>query len=241
MKFLQLKYVLNETDPYYLRELLVGIFFFLVIDSYVSNIYYYDEPVLDVFLQNTALDSFFILIIYSSMLSALFARGIENGSTGFLFTTPIKRKTHILLSIFVQAIAGSAIFLIPIGFVYWLTFYALNFYVLSIVYVAMLSLILIYLSFGYLISSITKSSIVTFVLTAFFFLEMQLESTKIFKHNLTGLFILSGLSEMISNSPFGSGGVTYIFDALLFAIIMGVIVSFISYYLLMKGNLRSGR
>jgi hypothetical protein len=35
--------------------------------------------------------------------------------------------------------------------------------------------------------------------------------------------------------------VTYIFDALLFAIIMGVIASFISYYLLMKGNLRSGR
>ena len=102
-------------------------------------------------------------------------------------------------------------------------------------------IILIYLSFGYLISSITKSSIVTFVLTAFFFLEMQSESTKIFKHNLTGRFILSGLSAMISNSPFGSGGMTYIFDALLFAIIMGVIVSFISYYLLMKGNLRSGR
>jgi hypothetical protein len=241
MKLLQLKYVLNETDPFYIRELLMASFFYLVVSSYVSSLDYSAVPAIDVFLQNTTFAAFTILILYGAMLSAIFARGIENGSTGFLFTTPINRKFHILLSMFVQAIIGGAIFLIPIGFVYWLTFYALNLYVLVIIYLAILALILIYLSFGYLISSITKSAVGTFILTAFFFLQMSSESAKIFKHNLTGQFILSGLTTMNLNSPFGSKGAGYVFDALVFALIMSVTVSTVCYYLLIKGNMRSGR
>lgn len=241
MKWVQLKLALSESDPFYTREILFAVLFYIVISSYLSAQVYGGQSTLSVFLQNTTFSTFVVILLYGAMLSGILARGIETGSIGFIFTMPINRRMYILLIALIQSLIGAAIFIIPIAFVYWLTFYGINWIIIIIMYIAIASLLLMYISIGYLIAALTKSSIVTFILTFFIFSEIGSNSKDIFKNNLIAQFLLSGLSNIELHPLFTLTLKSYVIDSFMIALITCIFAVFGCYWLLMRGNLRSGR
>lgn len=236
MKYLQfITFLANDSDPFYLREIIFIIIAFAVVPSFFfTGLETYTNSFI---LSNVAGIYFVGFFIYIMVLSANNARLLESGSLTFLLIMPLRKPTILFYRLLLPAAVSSFIYnSIAVVFVYYSSFLFSPFLILAIYFVSF-SMIFMYLSLGYLVSFISRNSIISFITLFVIFAIELLYSNRIFPSNhILNLFVLGDYG--LSSSNIGLG---VIFLAVTLEIVTGVAGLGGQYYILKHLNLRSGR
>lgn len=236
MKYLQfITFLANDSDPFYLREIIFIIIAFAVVPSFFfTGLETYTNSFI---LSNVAGIYFVGFFIYIMVLSANNARLLESGSLTFLLIMPLRKPTILFYRLLLPAAVSSIIYnSIAVVFVYYSSFLYSPFLILAIYFVSF-SMIFMYLSLGYLVSFISRNSIISFITLFVIFAIELLYSNRIFPSNhILNLFVLGDYG--LSSSNIGLG---VIFLAVTLEIVTGVAGLGGQYYILKHLNLRSGR
>lgn len=180
---------------------------------------------------------FLFPLVYSVVIAGLFARSLERGSFGFLLTMPINRSTVIPYYILVSVITEVGVFSIPIVFADYLAFSTLTLDPLAFVIISVFVFSFLYISTGYLLAALSRSSILSMMMTLGIFLILNIYSTTIFPRSVTGQFLLSGISSLSIHSSIPAG-LGYI---LVFVTILGALFTILAHFTLRIKGVKSGR
>ncbi len=236
MKNLQfITFLGNDSDPFYLREIILIIIAFGVVPSFFfTGIATYTNSFI---LSNVAGIYFVGFFIYIMVLSANNARLLESGSLTFLLTMPLRKPTILFYRLLLPAAVSSILYnSVAVVFVYYSSFLFSPSLILAVYFVSF-SMIFMYLSLGYLVSFISRNSIISFIALFMIFAIEFLYSNSIFPaDHILKLFVLGDYGLSPSNIGMGT-----IFLAVTLEIVTGVAGLGGQYYVLRHLNLRSGR
>ncbi|MCL4329475.1 MAG: hypothetical protein M1533_00545 [Candidatus Thermoplasmatota archaeon] len=225
----------NDSDPFYSRELILILLAYgimpagLFADTSTYSFSYIISVVGGAF--------FVTFFIYVIILSANNARMVESGYFTFLLTMPLRKRNFLISRLIFPSIVTGLLFtsvLIPLMIVSAFGFFLTVFLTVCMVSLAMLFM---YLSIGYLISFITRNSVLTFISLFLIFAAEYIYAGRIKAENHILSASILGDLVLSSNSIFSTG----MFFGTSLAILLGTIALAGQYVVLKRLNLRSGR
>lgn len=236
MKKLELlSFSVNDSDPFYLREIIL-----IVVAIGIAPPVFFTGVVTytDSYILSNVVGAFFVgFFIYIMVLSANNARLMESGSLTFLFTMPLRKPVVLSYRLIIPAALSSVLYVsVSVPFIYYSSFIFPSFLILTLYFLSF-SMLFMYLSIGYLISFISRNSILSFIVLFIIFVTEYLYSNRIFpKDQVLKLLVLGdyGLSHSYI-------GIVTIFLAVALEIVIGLLGLGVQYYIVRHLNLRSGR
>lgn len=228
--------IFNDSDPFYIREILVIIAGLLVLSSFSSPLTY-QTTMTEKYLKSVSSSFFLIPVGYGAVTAGTFARSLESGSMGYLMTFPVRRGAlHIQYAL--QSVAiFSIMMVIPECILSYLIFDGINFLLILQTLLLLASTMLLFISSGYLVATITRNSAFTALFVLIVFFIMQVYSFRVFPHYIPGRFLMSGFSLFYSYSTIDA----LVYNGVLLTTVIASVLLLATFPLLKRMGMRSGR
>ncbi len=228
---------LQDTDPYFSRELLALLLSYFLFEGYFQRFTIPGFTPSQVFLSSLSSFYFLIPLLYASEASGLFARSLEKGSLGLLMTLPVRRDTLIWTYVISGSLFSALIFCIPALIMEWYLLPSFSPAISLDLLFLLMGLIFLYTTTGYLIASLLPNSIFTSILVLGFFFVMSLYSVKYFASNAYVEVLFSGFtyfnsSPSLDYATFGATLISFAASAVMLAAVP---------YIIKRRGIRSGR
>lgn len=229
-------YLENESDPYYIRELIIIFLSYL----FVSEYYAIDSnPVSStpLILSIAGPAYFAVIMFYCMIISSINAHMFEKGSIQFILTMPVRRLRFLAARIFAGIFFTGVAFIIP--FIFFVVFEQFSFEItlwLEMLFIIFSSLIF-FLSIGHLLSSLFRNGLVTFstLFVLFIFLSQyahpELSKQVLLETVVLGIYSLTFSRTLNSELFLGS----------VIEVALSVPIILLYYLVITRSNLRSGR
>jgi hypothetical protein len=231
-----LDFVFNDTDPFFIREILIVFIGYISVSAFFSPFTFYSSNT-GHFLGSIANAVSIASLLYASIVSGFFARNIEKGSIGHLMTLPINRRNLVIQYILQATFVTSIFFLIPVAFIEYLSLSNLNLYTLAFAFVTSLIFLLLYNSTGFMIASVTKSSVFTTMSVFIFYFLLNGYSNQIDPTSNTVQFMLMGFGYFLDHQSYNFS----LIISLIMVLIAGIIVMMMVYPVIYRRGLKNGR
>lgn len=235
MKFSDfISYINSESDPFYSRELIL---IFMGMDISFKDLFYKGLTYTDKYIISDIGGIFFIIsFVYIIILAANNSRLIESGSFSFLLLMPVGRLRLISSRLIFPALMTTLLFSSLLIASMILTAFTIYSELLFLIMMVFLSTFFMYLSISYIISFLTRNTVLTFAFLFSLFTVENLYQGRIETIHILNVTLLGDLA-ISSENVFTTN--TYV--GILVALVVGLFGLMLQYYILKKINLRSGR
>ena len=229
-------YLESESDPYYIRELIIVFLSYL----FVSEYYAIDSNPISstpLILSIAGPAYFAVIMFYCMIISSINAHMFEKGSIQFILTMPVRRLRFLAARIFAGIFFTGVAFIIP--FIFFVVFEQFSFEItlwLEMLFIIFSSLIF-FLSIGHLLSSLFRNGLVTFstLFVLFIFLSQyahpELSKQVLLETVVLGIYSLTFSRTLNSELFLGS----------VIEVALSVLIILLYYLVITRSNLRSGR
>jgi hypothetical protein len=225
----------RENDPYCVREIFFLIFSLFISLDYVNmerSIKFTGNPFY--FISSYGI---FFIIIYSAVISSIFARRIYNGQIGMLFISNFPRKFYLIFTVLFSSLSFSFLLLLPIIFLQGIIYNTFYIKILVLLFILMFSTSFLYISIGFVISAVLRSELLTLIVIIFPFTLAQIYVFQYFPKSSLMQFLLSGFGQV---SRFTSETGFYIVGISVYLII-SILLTLSLYKITIATGLKSGR
>lgn len=235
MKFLDfISYINRESDPFYSRELIL---IFMGVDISFNDLFFKGLTYTDKYIISSVGGIFFVIsFIYVIILAANNSRLIESGSFSFLLLMPLGRLKLISSRLIFPTLMTTLLFSSLLIASMILASFTIYPDLLLLIMTVFLSTFFMYLSISYVISFLTRNTVLTFAFLFSLFTLENIYAEKIERIHVINVTLLGDLA-ISSKNIF----TTFTYAGILAAIITGLFGLILQYYILKKINLRSGR
>ena len=214
------------SNQYHVQELIILISSLIIGYSVVSFGYRY-------FLDNSMFFAFYPILAYALIKSYFYGRNIESGVFGYLFTAPLKRRTTLLVSHFIDIIILPSAMIIEISLLLYSKFFYIPVEDVILYWIASVAVISLFIAAGRIIGVFVRDGIVSMgVLFAVYeAISIGLNSKNKFYENIISFFYLN----LFSINP------SAILIESIIVLVVSILMVVISTKLLLNSGLKSGR
>ncbi len=231
------RYIVHDTDPFAVRELLLILFFAITINNFFGYSRLIGPALPFEFIASLGSPIFITIILYASLESSFFARAFEKGYQGYIFSLAVRRRSYLFMRFLVSTTIFTVILVLAITFLSIVEIQKFDPpYLLALVLIINTSCLL-YTSIGYLAAVLTKNSMLSFVITFFIFFALYLSTDRIFPNWEVGQYLIS-LANTLQQFLLGFPQIVLVW-IVFFTLAIGIV--WLSYVITAKSNLRSGR
>ena len=140
------------SNQYHVQELIILISSLIIGYSAVSFGYRY-------FLYNSMSFAFYPILAYALIKSYFYGRNIESGVFGYLFTAPLKRRTTLLVSHFIDIIILPSAMIIEISLLLYIKFFYIPVEDVVLYWIASVAVISLFIAAGRIIGVFVRDGI----------------------------------------------------------------------------------
>lgn len=228
--------IFNDTDPFYIREILVIFAGYVILIGFPSS-FIYSGTLSGEFLDSVSTAFFLIPVAYGAIASGIFARTLERGNMGYLMTFPVRRGVLHIQYALQSAALFSLTMLIPAGILSYLIFDTVNVTIMLQTLLLTFSTLLLFIAAGYFIAVLTRSSAFSAMFVFIVFFLAGEYAYRVFPHYIPGRFLMSGFTIFSSHFTIGA----QIYTGALISLLAGSVILLAAYPVLRIRGIRSGR
>ncbi len=231
-----IRMTIQDTDPYFIREILLVLLSYIIVNSYFSLVGGFGYANIN-YLSAISFGVFLLSVMYAAVASGNFGRQLNKGSIGFLMTLPINRKWYLYNRIFFSVLLTVLFFSIPLLVLEFLASFSLQLSFSLMIIFSLAATISFYVSVGHIIAILSKSGEFATLFTLVIFLFPGLYYTRIFPHSYLGQFLIAGYGMLDGHLSLKS----YTLTGSVILLLISIIITFVLYPILLRKNIRSGR